>query len=352
MTTEFKQLSEQVNQTAADWFARMQSGQVSAQQEQKFKQWLAEDARHAESYRQLEEIWQGLADMRSSPEADSLKRSVEMQSHSAVSGFFASLVGWIDEQRLLAAGVVSASLLLVLLSTVFVSTPVTRDTVQQRYVSGTAEIRSVLLADESRAELGAESEIRLRMTDSERHVELVRGEAFFDVVADADRPFYVKVDEVRVRVVGTQFDVRKRFGGVSVSVMDGIVQVDGNSGGNQQGHAPAVKLTAGQKVVKQKSRSFGAVETVSELELGAWRQGRLIYQDADLIDVVSDANRYFDGHISLQTSALFHEKITLTVRTDQIGLLPDRLSQALSLTVHELPDNRIVLAADSELDQP
>ena len=71
--------------------------------------------------------------------------------------------------------------------------------------------------------------------------------------------------------------------------------------------------------------------------------GRLIYTDVSLTDVVTDAGRYFDGKILLQSPELADVKVTMTLRTDQVGQLPDMLAQTLPLEVHAVSDNIILL---------
>ena len=106
----------------------------------------------------------------------------------------------------------------------------------------------------------------------------------------------MNADLLSVQVVGTQFDVRKRYKGVSVSVLEGIVNVIDAEESTQPDTA-LVRLTAGQRVVKSLDHSISNIQAVAEGELGAWRTGRLIYRNANLIDVLSDASRYYEGSI-------------------------------------------------------
>ena len=81
-------------------------------------------------------------------------------------------------------------------------------------------------------------------------------------------------------------------------------------------------------------RAFESVLAVpgSDLAPGVWV--RLIYRDISLADVVADAGRYFEGKILLQSDDLADVKVTVTLRTDQVGQLPQMLAQTLPLQVH------------------
>ena len=73
--------------------------------------------------------------------------------------------------------------------------------------------------------LGAESQLSFEVTRSVRHATVVGGDAYFAVTRDPARPFTVSIGDVQVRVVGTQFEIRRRSGEVSVAVAEGTVDV-------------------------------------------------------------------------------------------------------------------------------
>jgi ferric-dicitrate binding protein FerR (iron transport regulator) len=93
------------------------------------------------------------------------------------------------------------------------------------YSTGTGETRSVRLEDGSLVELNSRSRIRVRYRERERSVEMLEGQAFFQVAKDATRPFIVHSDSTSVRAVGTQFDVYRRESGTTVTVVEGRVAV-------------------------------------------------------------------------------------------------------------------------------
>lgn len=350
MSTKFNHLPERVNQQARDWFSLMQSGDTTDRDRQQLNEWLAESPEHSEAYEQLEVIWHGLGELATSPEAEALRRSV---AETPITGklkrvmnapihFAQGIASQIFKYKMSAAIAASVAVIAVL----FLLPQAPDEAPAAHYLTRTGEIKSIVLADGSQLVLGAKSEIKARIADAERSVELLSGEAFFSVKKDPQRPFLVNINNVSVRVVGTQFDVRKRFDGVSVAVLEGIVNVvdAARDDGGVAARAPLV-LTAGQRVVKPENSAFEAVETISDIELGAWRNGRLIYGGARLIDVISDANRYFEGSISLQAADLADLRVTLTVRADQVGQLPDMLAQTLPIVVRKMRGNQIEIAS-------
>jgi transmembrane sensor len=93
------------------------------------------------------------------------------------------------------------------------------------YTTGMGEQRFLKLADSSTVELNAKSRVRVHFTRDERAVDILAGEALFNVTKDSARPFVVGVGGMRVSVVGTQFDVYKKAHATVVTVVEGRVSV-------------------------------------------------------------------------------------------------------------------------------
>jgi len=216
----------------------------------------------------------------------------------------------------------------------------------QQHMTGTAETRLLTLEDGSQVTLGAKSTLKTWSTDTGRHVELVNGQAFFDVAKDPSRPFWVNVNGTLVKVVGTQFDVRKGADRVQVAVVEGVVNVFATTPEQELAaieETIPVVLTAGKLVEKTRYGHFEAVKEASVTDMGAWRNGRLVYRQTALADVVADANRYYEGTITLGTQALAELEVTAAFRTNQVASLPEMLSQTLPIVAHREPGNRIVI---------
>jgi len=341
MNEHIMQLPDQINQQAAAWFTLMQSADVSAAERQELRDWLSEHPDHQESYRQIELVWQTVGELSGTVEGSALRRSVEPLSARLIS-FISTPVAMI--KSLVPAPKYAMAFALVCVAVGVLLLPKPTAPIITHYSTEVGELRTITLADSSEITLSAKSQISTRISDVERSVDLISGEAFFDIAKDRQKPFFVTVNNVAVEVVGTQFNVQKIRDTVSVSVLEGIVKVFGQGSKDSQSFSlPAVVLTAGQKVVKAKDRAFESVKAVPSSDLGAWRLGRLIYRDIALADVVTDAGRYFDGKILLQSEELADEKITVTLRTDQIDQLPQMLAETLPIKVHVISDNLILL---------
>lgn len=157
------------------------------------------------------------------------------------------------------------------------------------YATAVGERRLVILSDGSRIELNTDTRVVVRYGFDRRRIDLVQGEALFEVAPSKSRPFTVVAGQTQVKAVGTAFNVRTRGEGVDVLVSKGVVDVQG-SGGLQ--HAD-LRLTAGM------TGSFGqanpASRKASPAEMDrmlAWRYGAIVLDGETLSQAVAEFNRY------------------------------------------------------------
>ena len=156
------------------------------------------------------------------------------------------------------------------------------------YQTAKAERRIVTLADGTRIDMNAGSRLTVRLGSKVRRVTMDDAEAVFDVAKDASRPFLITAGDRTVRVVGTQFNVRRRDGVQSVTVRRGVVEVSPAAGAVGQ----AYRLTVGQRLDHVEGAGSSVLRAVAPDEAMSWRNGRLIYRAEPLANVVADLNRY------------------------------------------------------------
>jgi len=336
---------ERINNEAREWFTLMQSGSVSEVEQSQLQQWLQVDDAHQDAYRQYELIWQELGNLHNTKELAALKRSVKPSLFESVRNstneIFSGLRALNPKSQF---GMALASIAIL----VFVIIGLQPEKIAvQEFATATGEVKKFTLEDGSEITLGAKSSLKAWATTKERHIILVSGQAFFKVAKNPQRPFWVDAGETKVRVVGTQFDVRKGSDRTRVAVLEGIVNV---SSANKSANTIPVVLTAGQQVTRLNEGKFEAVNSITASELESWRNGRLIYLRASLADVVADANRYFNNSISLGSKNLADLKVTAAVSTNQIDALTDMLSTSLPVVLKRDAQNNIVIMSRGDVD--
>ncbi|HTZ21323.1 MAG TPA: FecR domain-containing protein [Opitutaceae bacterium] len=277
-------------QAAADWLIARDRGLTPTQQAE-FTAWLCADARHAEIFAELEETWARLGELRETAPA-----ATEQAPAAAVrSGRRGKLV-W------LATGLGIAAALTFMWANWSRPAPMAPD-YSLTAATGIGESRKLTLPDGSSVQLNTQSAVMVSWTGTERRVQLVRGEAHFQVAKNPVRPFIVSAGEVAVRAVGTAFDVRLQPETVEVLVTEGRVRVNDATKGTSllttataTGDEPV--LVAGQRAIVSVTAAPGITATVVTLdpaEIGqatSWQSGRLEFVATPLASIVEEFNRY------------------------------------------------------------
>ena len=151
------------------------------------------------------------------------------------------------------------------------------------------EIRRMPLADGSVAMVNSGTTLRVAFTPTERHVEVSRGEAWFQVAHNPARPFIVASGPFRVQAVGTAFDVRREGDAAQVVVTKGVVKIWSVDSGRPPKH-----VAAGQWAVLRQGDAVtpkALPPQASDQQL-AWREGRIVLDDMTLGAAVAEFNRY------------------------------------------------------------
>jgi transmembrane sensor len=185
----------------------------------------------------------------------------------------------------------------------------------EQFQTKIGEQHSILLADGSRVTLNTASRIEVRLRADRRSVQLLQGEALFEVAHDARRPFDVYAGDVTVRDVGTRFDIDRRATRTTVTVVEGRVAMI--AGGSWTGPLPV--LSARDRLIVD-SAGPGAVEHDANLaETTAWMQHEVVFHQRPLGEVADEFNRYNVGHIRILSQSLREQQVTGTFRSNDVA---------------------------------
>lgn len=261
---------ETVQQQAEGWFARLRSESCSTAERREFDSWLAIDAAHASAYAQTERLWNELGSLLDDAE---LKRARHAARRAAQTSMRRSA-----GRRRLALAASFAGALIVAISFWFLSD----HSATQRYTTAHGEQRSIMLADGSRVMLNTDTVLDVRLGARIRSAQLMQGEALFDVVHDAAHPFVVHANGNVISDLGTRFDVNDGGQQTTVTVLDGLVNVER---GNR-----ATQLSRGQQLVA--GDSIWREGTADPAVTASWSRGQLAFSATPLAQAIASANRY------------------------------------------------------------
>jgi len=312
MTTRLS--SEQIYDEAAYWAARVDAGDLPADDQAVFEQWLAADTRHYGAYAQACAL---LTPIRKPAPMRLVEPTRRPRRHFLIGGGIAATL-------LAAMGIRNYSKW-------FLG--------EDRYRTQIGEMKVIPLSDGSVVTLNTNSEIAVRYTPSQRLIELVHGEALFDVAKNKLRPFIVQTGTALVRAVGTSFSVKVLPDQpVQVLVREGIVEV------KRPGVpvAPVVLVAMNSRAIAPQDAPITA-KPVETSEVGrelAWRVGRLAFHGETLAQAAAEFSRYSDARIQIDDPDVARQKVTgLFVSTDPVGFAN---AVAVSFDLHtEISDSQI-----------
>ncbi len=208
--------------------------------------------------------------------------------------------------------------------------------------TGTGEKRELTLPDGSHVWLNEQSSLEYAATFSGdiRNVKL-DGEAFFQVVHDEEKPFFVHSPSGYVQVLGTSFDVKDATGGdrYEVFVNSGRVAFVPREFDKK------VILTTHKKAGFNKKDKKLAVETANTVNSIAWRTGVLKFNDDDLATVINDVNTYYNVHITVENPDLLNCRFTGDFEQSTIEDVVKTLAIAFDFKVKEKNKGNIRLYA-------
>lgn len=299
-TTTDQRIAEQ----AAQWLLDLEDGEIDKVQ---FAAWLQASPRHIEEFLLVSAVWRA---------ADGLDR----EHHIDIDQLIAQArdnVRRLDEESIprrrahdvgqrmgsaLRSRVAASIAVLALICATWIGL----QDASVRYATDTGEQRIVKLPDGSIVTLNTRSQIKVRIDDEQRIVELSQGEALFDVAHDAQRPFRVFAGPAVARAVGTQFNVYRKEDGTTIGVVEGIVEVT-SRGGLDDSRAEGATPPAQQLAVGEQASfsSQGAVEraNVAIDRIVAWRERRLIFRGESLASIAAEFNRYNETQLRVDGPA-------------------------------------------------
>lgn len=284
---------------ALEWFVRLRDlPGPSAEDRRAFARWLAAAPSHQHHFAEAERAW---------ARSDAAARRVAGDDAETIERLLARMDApqAPARQRVfrLAAWAGAVCGLLLLMGGIWLERPHLLQDMAADQVTARGERRMLALADGSTVTLDADSAVSVDISTKDRRIALLRGGAFFEVSHDG-RPFTVTVPEGDVRVLGTRFDVHV-LGAISqVAVAEGRVGV-------RPANGEAQVLTRGQSVGFSIAAA-GAVAAIDPEAVAAWRDGRLVFHDARLAEVVAAIARHHSGRILILDDTLADRRVSGT----------------------------------------
>lgn len=147
----------------------------------------------------------------------------------------------------------------------------------------------IVLPDGTRVWLNAATELKYPVAfhAKERRVYL-KGEAYFEVAPDKNRPFYVETEEVKVRVLGTVFNVNTHYTrGVRTVLVEGAVALE-------WGDQKEIRMKPGELADFDRTTTEVTLKEVDVTSYISWKEGYFVFEDEPLEEIMHTLSLWYD----------------------------------------------------------
>ena len=327
-----------IEEEAAAWIWRMESGSPNTADPEAFDAWLRQDPRHRRAVDELSKVWESLDGLAQAPRAQALPPLTEPSPLVATSHRLGRRPVWFAAAAALVAAVAGAMWL-------------NKGSETQVLATAVGQHRNVVLADGSIVSLNTNTIVETNFGRHSREIYLRKGEAHFGVASDRSRPFLVHAGDAVVQAIGTEFEVRVRADQhVDVLVTEGRVEV------RPDAVAPAPQALDARReptaVVTVRAVSAGEalstattnypVTPVSREQLSsdlAWREGAVVFDSEPLSEAIAEIQRYTDARIIISDPGIASLPVGGRFKTDDLQGFLDGLQAALPITIRRTADD-------------
>ncbi|MCG6573409.1 DUF4880 domain-containing protein [Pseudomonas sp. AF32] len=292
---------------ALDWLILLEN--PSQEQTRQFQDWLAADPRHGEAFVRAQTIWDG-------PQV--LESARQLQARPKVTALSRLRSHW---KPLATAAVLFLGLFN------FSDLPLR---FQADHLTVVGERQRLQLEDGSKVLLNTDSAFSSTFNGQRHMARLYKGEAFFEVPGNHNRPLEIEAGPVIASVSDTAFAMRYLDGVTQVQVQRGDVELRANRNDTH------VRLSAGESI----RIGPNGFDRPARLDAGtdlAWVQGRLVFENRPLEQVLAELQRYYPGWIINRNEQLAHITVTGNYRLDQPLDVVRSLAHITSARVQEFP---------------
>lgn len=296
-----------VSHQASTWFALIHGGAPTQAEREELAIWLDADPQHAQAYEQLERLWAASALL---PLPSPAPAPVQL-----------------SRRRFVGLGMAACAAAVTTGATTFWLKGIGSPFADLRTAVG--ERRTVHLPDGSSVELAGNTALNVDFSATRRSMELLQGEAFFNVVAGPAGEFSVKTEDGQVISREGQFCLSCDSASTMLAVSRNTVRVVTAGQQTDLGEGLSLRFSA--------SRT-GPIQRAELDQILAWRSGRLVFFDTPLSTVVNELQRWREGRIFIADKPLAARRVSLILNLDRPDQMLDVLAKALSVRMATYTD--------------
>ena len=322
---------------AIEWFVRLNSVERREIDTLGFEQWLATSGAHREAFERVQALWQEMDGLKAVPFPE-LDEAIACWQARDLSGKERKPFKLFSSLRIQLA--MAAMIVVIIAGAWFWNS---FQAITMSYQTAPGEQKTITLVDSSTIQMNTNTTLTVKMSARFRKVILSGGEAFFTVAHDKRRPFEVTADRGTIRALGTRFNVYKQPGGVTVSVIEGSVRIctKADYGVTKAVHKQV--LVQGYQLSYTQSGAISSLGAVNIKEVSAWRDGKLIFDEMPLAEVIQEVNRYRTGQIRIADPNLKDLRVSGVFKSNDLDSILGAIEQVLPVKARRVSEELVML---------
>lgn len=321
--------TNEIEASAAAWAMRVDAGALTSAEQSELDAWLACDARHLGAYIRAQVQWQNLERVAALASGVNTQQVVAANPARTIATAIEPPPFW--RRREFVAGIVG-SLGLAGLGWSVVAPARTV------YTTALGEVRRISLEDGSSLVLNSDSEAAVTFSRQLRTIQLLRGEALFEVTRDiAGRPFVLEAQQWRVSASESVFSTRLQGARMDLTVSMGSVELQAQSAAATQ---PVVKrMLAAQTTVLHESAPITVhnIPPAAVEQRLAWVRGMLAFSGESLQSAVDEFNRHNLRKLVIDDPQLAAQPVVGAFRANDVDGFAAAVAAVMDVEVVETP---------------
>ena len=184
-------------------------------------------------------------------------------------------------------------------------------------------INNVRLNDGSTIKLNSDTKVELKQFKNGDVIANLQGEAYFNIIHNEKRTFIVESDGYQVRDLGTIFNIKARPSSdkIITTLIDGIIDLV-----NRDGEVMKVMAPDEQCIVYKDNGKIASSQISDKRDI-AWIDGKLVFIEADIQEVVEKLQNRFGTNIQLIPTETWTDfQLTATFNNESLMEILDIMS--------------------------
>lgn len=334
-------INQQIKQQARSWVRCLNRGLTDSEKPQLIA-WLNQNPHHHQAIYKASSVFDNINELNELNGIFTLEKNNRLSSFSAKSLFFII--------------VLLGMFAIFMGKSMSTFSALNHDKPIIAYQTKIGEQNNYLLADGSKVTLNTHSRIIVNYNKGHRNIDLIYGEAKFDVAKDKTRPFTVTSGSKSFTALGTVFNIQKNNElDMELIVSEGQVLVSDHQDLNtlatlikneSQKHHSKMIITDGQKSIienKVQKATLKLSKAQTEQEL-SWQQGMLIFNGETLRQALSEVSRYTNVQFEIANDEVSNTKIAGYFKADDINGLLESLANNFNIKYKFNATNSIQLS--------